>query len=1163
MDGGEFNSNIIIDVPYDASFAPISNSVTVMAWVKRSDVQYNVGILSHDYPAMFFGFHNSLYKWEFPTDTGESANCYAGYTPQDKWVHIAATYDGTTARLFANGVEVCTENVSGNIIFDTTNPNFSSFTSSGFYEDRDPLSIPGYNQSGVTDEVNGKIDELKVYNKALGAEEIRVFYNLGTGVPDVNSCPEGTITAQYKIGTGSWVTGNNINATEGEEIYIRANTTATEYLITIPEINGNTLSSIASGFIQNDGYKLNTNTISRDNDGEVSNEDSGQYVLTTIDGCIAVINLNVAGNCAIGDTPISAEWRIGGAGNSYLTGNPGENVTITAGEGQEVRLSITPNSLSGNPLEYKLIQPNGSIVENLTSDYTIANAMPDNTGVYLLESEEGCSVAINLTVNQTICSATTMKAEWSLDGGTIYNSAPDNLAVSVDATIGDNVLLSMIPNNINFTVTYDGVVVYDGQGDYTLGNVEVSNSGNYIINAVNGCASTITLNVINPTCNGTIMKAEWSLDGGTTYNTAPDNVPLTVNASTGDNVLLSMAPNGVAFTITNGGTVVYTGQGDYTLGSVTASNSGDYILSTEGGCVTIITLTVADSGNNCSATNIIPEYRIDGSWASGQNDLQLSQGTSLMLSMLPNGVGVSIKLPNGEIVGDDYNLGSIDALDSGQYVLTSSEGCVTTITLSVIDTGNCSATSIIPEYRIDGSWASGLNDLQLSHGTSLMLSMLPNGVGLSIKLPNGQIVGDNYNLGSINALDAGQYVLTSSEGCSTTINLSIAGISCSAATMKSEWSLDGGTTYSTSPDNAPVTVNASTGEIVLLSMAPSGIDFTISRNGTELYNGQGDYALGSVTAANSGNYIINSVDGCSTTITLTVTDSGNNCSATSIIPEYRIDGSWASGQNDLQLSQGTSLMLSMLPNGVGVSIELPNGEIVGDNYNLGSVDALDAGQYVLTSEEGCSTTITLVVSGTGNCSATSIIPEYRIDGAWASGQNDLQLSQGTSLMLSMLPNGVGVSIKLPNGEIVGDNYNLGSIDALDAGQYVLTSSEGCTTLITLSVLEGASLKLNSGALVNSLSIDQELDGQKAKGNSIFIYPNPTKGKLNIDLSSKLNESLDMRVINSSGQVVYFIMYNKNHKTLENLDLGGLDDGIYHITFEGVNFKTSKSVILKK
>uniref|UniRef100_UPI0025BAFC2D T9SS type A sorting domain-containing protein n=1 Tax=Maribacter sp. TaxID=1897614 RepID=UPI0025BAFC2D len=780
-----------------------------------------------------------------------------------------------------------------------------------------------------------------------------------------------------------------------------------------------------------------------------------------------------------------------------------------------------------------------------------------------LESEEGCSVAIDVTINQVVCDASTLRAEWAING--TYIEAPDNLPVTISLNEGDNVRLSMVPNGIPFTISKDGNQVYSGQGDYVLGLADNTDNGSYILTAQNGCSTAITLNVIATVCDAFTMKAEWTLDGGTTYNEALDEQAVTVPSSTGDTVFLSMVPNEVNFTITYNGAEIYNGRGDYSLGEVTTANSGSYTINAVNGCSTTINLTVAEELDPCLPERSIPEYRINGDWQSGSNELSLELGTSLMLSMLPNDLSVSITLPNGDIVGDNYNLGNIDSSDSGVYIVTSGEGCSTTIDLTVTgELDPCLPERSIPEYRINGDWQSGSNELNLELGTSLMLSMLPNDLSVSITLPNGDIVGDNYNLGNIDSSDSGVYTITSGEGCSTTITLNAAGLVCDATTMRAEWSLDGGSAYSTAPDNLPLAVNASIGDNVFLGMQPNGIAFSVSYNGIEVYTGTGDYELGNVTTANSGDYIINAVNGCSTTITLNVTDTGSNCSETSIIPEYRVDGVWESGLNDLQLTKGTALMLSMLPNGVGVSIELPNGEIVGDNYNLGGIDVLDEGLYVLTSSEGCSTTINLVVTDTSsNCSETSIIPEYRVDGAWESGLNNLQLTKGTALMLSMLPNGVGVSIELPNGEIVGDNYNLGSIEASDGGLYVLTSSEGCSTTITLNVLEELTLKLNSTTFQNGLSIDSRLDDQTVNSKNVSIYPNPTKGELNLDLRNKPNEALDVRVVNASGQVVYFIMYNTNHEAIENIDLSGLTEGIYHIVVEGVDFKVSKSVIVKK
>ena len=66
-------------------------------------------------------------------------------------------------------------------------------------------------------------------------------------------------------------------------------------------------------------------------------------------------------------------------------------------------------------------------------------------------------------------------------------------------------------------------------------------------------------------------------------------------------------------------------------------------------------------GNNevCDDGSVIPQYQIDGLWFSGQKDITVQSGSEVVLSMLPDGVGVQITLPNGDVVGDEYNLGAV------------------------------------------------------------------------------------------------------------------------------------------------------------------------------------------------------------------------------------------------------------------------------------------------------------------------------------------------------------------------------------------------------------------------------------------------------------------------------------------------------------------------
>ncbi|WP_222430279.1 PKD domain-containing protein [Maribacter sp. MAR_2009_72] len=315
FDGLEFTSNSLLEIDYSEELASTANSITLSAWVYRNSNSVisgsgkvaNVGIFSQSYPNMFFGFHNTLYKWAFSTEA-EALNCYSGYAPLNTWVHLAATYDGNTAILYANGVEVCRRQISGPIKLVNDNSDLSKFTASGFYEDGS-RNIPvtyGGNDSGITDEISGKIDLLKVYNKVLEPAEIQALYNEGfdTNNPQITNCNGNYLTVQYKIGAnGSPIQGTDIVVPEGSEVYIKAANATGEYYITTTQYDGPTISSLDSTKMTADGYyRLDTsvdiiaippwNNPNR-NDGFVDTSNVGQFVVSTPTGCQTTINLSL------------------------------------------------------------------------------------------------------------------------------------------------------------------------------------------------------------------------------------------------------------------------------------------------------------------------------------------------------------------------------------------------------------------------------------------------------------------------------------------------------------------------------------------------------------------------------------------------------------------------------------------------------------------------------------------------------------------------------------------------------------------------------------------------------------------------------------------------------------------------------------------------------
>jgi hypothetical protein len=78
--------------------------------------------------------------------------------PVNTWTHLAATYDGTTLRLYVNGTQVGTQAVSGALVVSTG-----------------VLRIGGNNLWGEF--FQGRIDEVRIYNRALTAGEIATDMN--------------------------------------------------------------------------------------------------------------------------------------------------------------------------------------------------------------------------------------------------------------------------------------------------------------------------------------------------------------------------------------------------------------------------------------------------------------------------------------------------------------------------------------------------------------------------------------------------------------------------------------------------------------------------------------------------------------------------------------------------------------------------------------------------------------------------------------------------------------------------------------------------------------------------------------------------------------------------------------------------------------------------
>ncbi len=150
----QFNGTSSLVTVADSASLDLSTGMTLEAWV---------------YPTSLGGWRDIIYKandiyfLEGCTPTGlapcvggtfSSATLYGtNALPLNRWSHLAATYDGVTMRLYVDGVQVSSRLQTGNIAAST-----------------DPLTIGGDLISSQF--WAGRIDEVRVYNRALSAAQI-------------------------------------------------------------------------------------------------------------------------------------------------------------------------------------------------------------------------------------------------------------------------------------------------------------------------------------------------------------------------------------------------------------------------------------------------------------------------------------------------------------------------------------------------------------------------------------------------------------------------------------------------------------------------------------------------------------------------------------------------------------------------------------------------------------------------------------------------------------------------------------------------------------------------------------------------------------------------------------------------------------------------------
>ncbi len=153
----------------------VVGGITLAAWIKADDFEINDGrVISkanewggNDHWWMLSTISETSLRFRLKTDDGQDTTTLISDPVLEAgvWTHVAATWDGSTMRIYKDGVEVAGQEKTGSAV--AVDPAVSVAIGS------QPSDAFASDLSHVAKFFDGLIDEVRIYNWALSELEIR------------------------------------------------------------------------------------------------------------------------------------------------------------------------------------------------------------------------------------------------------------------------------------------------------------------------------------------------------------------------------------------------------------------------------------------------------------------------------------------------------------------------------------------------------------------------------------------------------------------------------------------------------------------------------------------------------------------------------------------------------------------------------------------------------------------------------------------------------------------------------------------------------------------------------------------------------------------------------------------------------------------------------
>jgi hypothetical protein len=415
--GLQFDGNNDLVAVNDSNSLDLTNGMTLEAWVRPSNapsgfrtiINKRRGSSSYAYQLTAASTTSNRPGTRIYVNNGSRDLTGGTQLTANTWVHLAATYDGATQRLFVNGVEVANRAQTGSITTTT-----------------DSLRIGTNNAS--SEFFAGTIDEVRIYNRALSAAEIQADLNTPVVPPVADTTPpilsNGLPTGTLAAGT----TQTNLQVTTNEAATCRYSTTA-----------GTAYSAMTNTFTTTGATGHSTTVVGLANGGSyafyVRCQDTSANPNTTDFGITFAVGVPDTTNPTVSITAPAGGATVSGTVN--VTANAADNIGVVG-----VQFLLDGVNLGS---------------EDTSSPYSVSwNTTTTNNGTHTISAR-----ARDAAGNTTTTPVTTV---------TVSNAGPSGLVVAYGLNEGSGSTVNSTPAGQQATVTgstwgtgrFGNAVVFDG-----------------------------------------------------------------------------------------------------------------------------------------------------------------------------------------------------------------------------------------------------------------------------------------------------------------------------------------------------------------------------------------------------------------------------------------------------------------------------------------------------------------------------------------------------------------------------------------------------------------------------------------------------------------------------------------------------------------------------